>query len=117
MSIPCLVSDTTKPLSLTQVDSLIRLSEKFKSLSERYDFAVQERAGFKFLWESEKEARQKDKKNNQGIIDGYAAIETTNRIEIAGLKKDVRKATVGKRVWQVIAAIIAAFAAYQTFLK
>ena len=93
---------------------MIRFSESVKTLRERFDVSIKEAATFKSLWQIEKETRQKDKEDYNRIIEGFSAIETSQRIEIEGLKKQVRKATVGKRVWQVIAAVVGGFAIYQS---
>lgn len=87
-------------MSVRQQDSAIKFAEGYKSLTERYNFKVKESETFKNLWESEKENRAKDKADFQSMINGYAAIETSQRIEIVGLKKENKKLRNGNVIWK-----------------
>lgn len=107
--------DTVYNLSIRQVDSLIRFSEKVKSLTERYDFVVQETSTFKSLWQSEKTARAEDKKNYNTIIEGFSAIETSHRIQIETLNKKYKGAVRLGRFYLVIAVAGVGFGIYKTF--
>lgn len=76
-------------MTIKQVDSAIRFAEKIKTLTERYDFCIKECSNFKTLWQSEKDARAKDKINYQEIIDGYAAnIELLQKKYIGQVRKN-----------------------------
>lgn len=108
------VSDTTKPLTLSQVDSLIKLSEGLKTLRERFNVSIKEAATYRTLWESEKDARAKDKADYAIIIDGYAAIDQQLRNDLAAMTRRVKKETRLKRLWQVVAVAAGAFGIYQS---
>lgn len=114
MLTPYSVSDTTKPLTLSQVDSLIRLSEGLKTLRERFDVSIREAATFRSLWQSEKDNRAKDKADYTNIINGYAAIETSHRLEIAGLNKKYRGQVRKNRILFILFVAAGSFGVYQT---
>ena len=114
ISTPCWGQDSTYRLSPKQQDSLIRLSEGLKTLRELFNVSIKEVDTYKALWQWEKDNRAKDKTDYQVIIDGYVAIDQSNKNEITALKKQVRKATRGKRLWQVLTGIAVGFAVYST---
>lgn len=105
-------SDTTKKLSIKQVDSLIRFSESVKTLRERFDLSIKEASTFKSLWQSEKESREKDKADYKLMIDGYSAIEASNGAQIRLLTRKYKSAVRLGRFYLVIAGAAVGFAAY-----
>lgn len=113
MWIPCLAqSDTTKKLSIRQVDSLIRLSEGLKILRDRFDLSIKESATFKSLWQSEKETREKDKADYKIIIDGYAAIVASDKDKLKVLERKYKGQVRKNRFMFIISIAAVSFGVY-----
>lgn len=112
---PCLgQNDTAYKMSLRQQDSAIRFSEGVKTLVERYNFKVKESDTFKSLWRTEVENRAKDAADYKIIIDGYSAIETSNRIQIATLNRKYKGQVRKARLMLIISIGAVGYGIYQT---
>jgi hypothetical protein len=70
-SIPYSVSDTTKPLTVTQVDSLIKFSEYTKTLRDKNEDLAKQLGVITYLWEQEQKRREKDSISVMRIMGGY----------------------------------------------
>lgn len=117
--IPCLgQSDSAEyKLSVKRQDSAIKFAESVKTLRDLFDVSIKEAAHFKSAFSTEKENRAKDARDYKIIIDGYAAIETSNRIEIATLNKKYRGQVRKSRFLFVLAIGGVGFGLYKTFIK
>lgn len=103
-------------MTLKQVDSAIRFAEKVKTLTERYEFIVHESQTFNNLWQSEKDNRIKDKADYKIIIDGYQAIETSDKAQIKLLTKKYKGQVRKARFMFVVSIAAVGFGVY-SFLK
>lgn len=104
-------------MTIKQVDSAIRFAEKVKTLTERYEFIVHESETFKNLWQSEKENRLKDKADYKIIVDGYQAIETSDKAQIKLITKKYKGQVRKARFMFIISIGAVGFGLYSYFLK
>lgn len=104
-------------MSKRQQDSAFRFSESVKTLRDSFYISMKESAHFKSQWTNEIEGRAKDKSDYKIIIDGYAAIETSNRIQIATLNKKYKGQVRKSRFLFVVAIGGVGYGLYKTFVK
>jgi hypothetical protein len=77
MSIPCSVGDTTKPLTVTQVDSLIKFSEYTKSLRDKNEDLAKQLGVITYLWQQDQKRREQDSVSVMRMMGGFEAQQTT----------------------------------------
>lgn len=114
ISTPSWGQDSTYRLSPKQQDSLIRLSEGLKTLRELFDVSIKESETYKSLWQWEKDNRAKDKVDYQTIINGYVAIEQSNKNEIKVLTKKYKGQVRKSRFLFILVIAAGSFGVYQS---